>query len=231
MNSKTLALIAILAALYCVCSLLPGFPVIGVTGSKIDFVRAFDIFYGVLLGPVYGPLAAFLGSFSGKILVGGGFGVFLTPLAPVTAFVAAGLCRDKILGVKGWLWSFFVMFSITLGWFLTDIGKQASFYPIIHFLGLLIIISSNKIINKYLRQNENRYLAISALLISIPSTFTGHMLGNIIFISFFSTTPEFFMSILPISIIERTVIASISTIIISGSLFTIYRIFPELKNI
>lgn len=231
MKSKTLALTTVLSALYCVCSFLPGFPVIGVSGSKIDVVRAFDIFYGILLGPFYGALAAFVGSFTGKILAGGGFGVFLTPIAPVTAFVAAGLCHEKILGIKGWMWSCCTLILLISGWFLTETGKGAPLYPLVHAVGVIIIILFHEKIIKFVNSGNNRFLATSALLISIPSTLTGHMLGNLIFISFFDTTPIFFMSILPISIIERSIIAALATILTSGSLYTIYRLFPELRSL
>ena len=79
MDAKKLALISVFAALYVAGSFLPGFPVIGMPGSKIDAVRALEIGYGLILGPIYGPIAAFLGSVVGKTLTGGGVGLFLTP--------------------------------------------------------------------------------------------------------------------------------------------------------
>ena len=87
---------AVLAAVYAVGSYLPGFPMLGLSGSKIDLVRALEIGYGVVLGPVYGPITAFLGAIVGKTLTGGGVGLFFTPLAPVTAFAASMLEEGRV---------------------------------------------------------------------------------------------------------------------------------------
>ncbi|MBN1683328.1 ECF transporter S component [Candidatus Bathyarchaeota archaeon] len=229
MKTKTLALSTILAALYAACSFLPGFPVIGVSGSKIDIVRAFDIFYGIILGPFYGPLAAFLGSFTGKFLSGGGFSIFLTPLAPITAFVAAGLYHEKIFGIKGWILSSSISTILIIGWFFTEVGRGAPFYPIPHIIGLIMmILFKNR--NLMLFNSNKSEMIPSAIYISLSSTLTGHMLGNLIFLAFFDTTSTFFMGLLPISIIERSVITIITTILIVSSLRTIYKLYPELVN-
>jgi len=57
-NTKKLTLVATLAAVYALGSFLPGFPMIGIPGSKIDVVRALEMGYGLVLGPIFGPLTA-----------------------------------------------------------------------------------------------------------------------------------------------------------------------------
>ena len=65
-DTKKLSLIAMLASVYAALSFLPGMPMIGAEGSTIDLVRMLEIGYGLVLGPVYGPAAAFLGAIVGK---------------------------------------------------------------------------------------------------------------------------------------------------------------------
>jgi hypothetical protein len=100
-QTKKLTLVALLAAVYALDSFSPGFPMLGVSGSKIDATRSLEMVYGLLLGPVLGPLAALLGAVVGRTLTGGGFRMFFTPLAPVSVFVAAALSRRRVFGVEG----------------------------------------------------------------------------------------------------------------------------------
>ena len=98
-DAKKITLTATLAAVYALGSFLPGFPMIGVSGSKIDIVRSLEMGYGFILGPILGPITAFLGAIVGKLMTGGGIGIFFTPLAFVSALVAASLNRERIFSI------------------------------------------------------------------------------------------------------------------------------------
>jgi hypothetical protein len=230
MDAKKLALISVFAALYVAGSFLPGFPVIGMPGSKIDAVRALEIGYGLILGPIYGPIAAFLGSVVGKTLTGGGVGLFLTPLAPLTAFVAASLGRKRVSKVPGWLIASAVLIIVIAGWYSTETGREAPYYPILHVSGLMVVILFRGKIAALIHSGSSGKVALGVALCGFPATLAGHMLGNLIFIGLFNSPSALFMSILPISVTERLIITLLSTVIGAPLIIVISRVYPDLMR-
>ena len=73
-------------------------------------------------------------------------------------------------------------------------------------------------------------LALGVLLSSYPSTMAGQMVGNLIFIKLFSPSPLFFMTILPVSIIERIVLTVIATVIGTPLIMAVRDLFPDLMR-
>jgi hypothetical protein len=224
-STKNLALMALLASVYAAGSFLPGFPMIGLPGSKIDLVRALEIGYGVVLGPVYGPITVFIGAVVGKTLTGGGTGLFFTPLAPVTAFVAAMLARRG-----GWKIAASILVSLILIWYALPTGRSAWVVPSLHLVGLLVILVSRDRVSELLSSDNRGKLTTGMLLCSLPSTLAGHMLGNIIFAVAFSPSPEFFVGVLPISAVERTVITVLATFIGVSMVMAIRQVYPDLMQ-
>jgi uncharacterized membrane protein len=222
-RTKIIALMTILAALYTVGSYLPGFPMIGVPGSKIDLVRALEISYGIVLGPIYGPITAFLGAIVGKTLTGGGVGLFFTPLAPITAFVAANM---KIRG--GWKNSAVIILMLILVWYMSPMGRRAYLAPILHVAGLIIVVALGERIFTYLNSENRTKLYFGLFLAGLPSTLAGHIAGNIIYLNLFNPAPEFFVAILPVSTAERLVIALIATIVGAPIIYGVRLFYPEL---
>lgn len=227
-DTKKLTLVATLAAVYALGSFLPGFPMIGVPGSKIDVVRSLEIGYGLILGPIFGPLTAFLGAIVGKTLTGGGLGLFFTPLAPVSAFMAAALSRRDVFKVRGWTMAAAILFAMIAGWYGTRTGRAALYYPVLHLIGLGIVLGFRGKLADYLQSEDKGRLSLGVALCSFPSTMAGHMLGNLIFISLLRPEPLFFMSILPVSAAERIVLTILSTIIATPLLLIVRSLFPEL---
>lgn len=227
-ETRRLTLVALLASIYAVGSFMPGFPMIGASGSKIDIVRSLEICYGLVLGPVLGPSAAFLGAIVGKTLTGGGVGLFFTPLSLVSSFMAASMKRHKLLSLRGWIFSVFLISCLIAGWYVTPIGRDAPLYPIPHLIGLGMILLFRERVTGYLNSREKGKLTLGLLLSSYPSTMAGHMLGNLIFMHLFNPSHLFFMAILPISIIERTVLTIIATLIGVPLIITMRKILPEM---
>jgi len=224
---KKLTLLAMLAAVYSLGSFLPGFPMFGIPGSKIDVVRSLEMGYGIILGPVFGSLTAFLGALVGKILTGGGFGMFFTPLAPLSAFVAAAFSRRYILRIRGWLLASAIFIILIASWYSTNIGRAIPFYPILHFVGLGIILGFRGKVVDFIQSENKSQVSLGVALCSFPSTMAGHMLGNLIFISLIKPDPLFFMTILPVSAAERIAITFLSTIITAPLLLIMRSLFPE----
>jgi hypothetical protein len=229
-EARKLTLIALLGALYALGSYLPGFPLLGMPGSRIDIVRSLEMGYGFILGPVYGPITAFIGALVGKTLTGGGFGLYFTPLAPVAAFVAASLGRYEVFGVKGWMISAAITLVLISGWYVTPIGRSAPYYPMLHLAGLAVILLFRGKLADYINSEDRRRLSFGVAMASYSSTMAGHMLGNLIFISLVETSPLFFVGILPMTAAERLVLTTLSTVIMTPLIPLVKEAFPELVN-
>jgi len=225
MNTKKVTLIAMLASAYAVLSLLPGMPMIGAEGTTIDLVRMLEIGYGLVLGPVYGPAAAFIGAVVGKMLKGGGFGLFFTPLAAVSAFIAALLGR----GIKkGWMGAAGVLGILTAGWYLFETGRSVPLYPMIQYAGLAIILVFRDRISEMIISEDRKTITMGVLLCSFPSTVTGHMLGGLIYIVLLNPAASIFVGILPIAIMERVAISIGATLFGTSLILAVRKIYPEL---
>lgn len=225
MNTKKVTLIAMLASAYAVLSLLPGMPMIGAEGTTIDLVRMLEIGYGLVLGPVYGPAAAFIGAVVGKMLKGGGFGLFFTPLAAVSAFIAAMLGREI---KRGWVGAAGVLGALTAGWYLFETGRTVPLYPVIQFVGLAIIIVFRDRISEMIKSEDRKTVTMGVLLCSFPSTVTGHMLGGLIYIVLLNPAASIFVGILPIAIIERVAITIGATLFGTSLVLAVRKIYPDL---
>jgi riboflavin transporter FmnP len=225
MNTKKVTLIAMLASAYAVLSLLPGMPMIGAEGTTIDLVRMLEIGYGLVLGPVYGPAAAFIGAVVGKMLKGGGFGLFFTPLAAVSAFIAAMLGR----GIKkGWMGAAGVLGVLTAGWYMFETGRTVPLYPMIQFVGLAIILLFRGRISEMIKSEDRKTVTLGVLLCSFPSTVTGHMLGGLIYIVLLNPAASICVGILPIAIIERVAITIGATMFGTSLVLAVRKIYPDL---
>lgn len=213
MKARNITLVALLAAIYAVVSLLPGFPVIGVPGSDIRLTRSLEMGYGIALGPVMGPISAFVGAVVGRATTGGGTAILFTPLALVSSFMAAAMAKREIFKIKGWILSSLVLVGILLVWYATPAGQSIPIYAIPHIIGLGILLIMRGRITELLHSESRRKLFFGILLSSYPSTMAGQMLGNIIFLVFFNPVPAFFMTVLPVTIVERIVITLVAAIV------------------
>jgi hypothetical protein len=86
-------------------------------------------------------------------------------------------------------------------------------------------------ISEWVNSNERGKVVLGILVVSLAGTMTGHILGNLIFIALFNPSPLLFLAILPVSIIERTVIIVISTLIGAPLIMRVRRFYPELKDL
>ena len=235
LDTKRLTLTAVLAAVYTVGSFLPGFPMMGASGT-IDLVRALEMGYGILLGPVYGPLAALLGALIGKFLSGGGFGMFMVPLAPVSAFTAAVLSRPRVYRAKGWMYAAAIISALCLGWYLTPTGRAVYYFPFWHLIGLgMVLLLRGKLADLLISENR-AHLTLGVALSSYAATIAGHMLGNLIFVALGPSLlgipspalTSIFAGLFWISPVERITITALSTLIMAPIILVARNMYPEL---
>ena len=227
MDTKKLTLVAILASAYAALSLLPGIPMIGADGSTIDLVRMLEIGYGLVLGPVYGPLAAFIGAVVGKIIKGGGLAMFFTPLAAVTAFEAAMIGRDN--GKRWWV-AAIVEAVLIAGWYVFEIGRVVWYFPVMHVAALLTLLVLRGRISAWINSEDRKQMSLGVFLCSFISTVAGHMLGNLIFIVLLAPASSMFVAILVVSLFERIGISIGATIFATSLLIAVRKMYPELLD-
>ena len=225
MKPKKLTLIAILASAYAALSMLPGMPMIGAEGSSIDLVRMLEIGYGLVLGPMYGPIAAFIGAVIGKMLTGGGFGLFFTPLAAVSAFVAAMIGRDN---GRYWWVAAGVEAVLIAGWYVFETGRIVWYYPVMHVASLVALLVLRTRISDWIDSEDRSRMSLGVFICSFASTVAGHMLGGLIFIVLLAPDPALFIALMAVSIIERIGISFGATVFATSLLITVRKIYPEL---
>jgi hypothetical protein len=146
---------AVFAALsWVVSEFVPGIPIIGASGSRISFDVALAPIYGIIIGPYLGFFAALIG---GLVAAGSLFTVLTSFSTAISAFVAGMLVTRKT-GVgkilPGWIFSAIAILLLLVGWYSTEIGRQAPFYPIPHLIGLLIVLVSRGWIANKIEEKE-----------------------------------------------------------------------------
>jgi len=144
LSAREVAFVAFFAALsVVVIEVLPGIPIVGVPGSNIKFDAVLAPIYGLVIGPYLGFLAALFG---GLITAGDPFSI-LTSFSPAVSALVAGFLTQKTMRgnggwIKGWMLAAASLGFLIGGWYLTDVGRQAPLYPMLHFAGLAIILGS-----------------------------------------------------------------------------------------
>ena len=144
LSSGDVAFMAIFAALSAVViRLLPGIPIVGVAGASIKFDAVLAPIYGLIIGPYLGFAAALFG---GLITAGSLFDI-LTSFSPAVSALVAGFLTKENVGngggkIKGWMLAATILGLLIVGWYLTGVGQQAPFYPVLHFAGLVFILAT-----------------------------------------------------------------------------------------
>ncbi|MCS7115192.1 MAG: ECF transporter S component [Nitrososphaerota archaeon] len=150
-SAREVALTATFAALsWIVSKFIPGIPIIGAEGSKISWDVSLAPIYGVIIGPYLGFLAALIG---GLVAAGSLFTVLTSFCTGVSAFVA-GMLTDKERKSYGWALSAAVIALLLAGWYSTEVGRTAPFYPVLHIAGLLIALFARGWISERLAEGK-----------------------------------------------------------------------------
>ena len=232
LTTRKLAFTSVFAALSAVVAeFIPGIPVIGVQGSSIKFDAALAPIWGIVLGPNLGCLAALIG---GLAAAGTNFLSILTSFCTaVSAYVAGVLTQKEVrvssVKLKGWIVGSLVSFLLILGWYSMPVGREAPYYPVLQTAGFLIPLIFRGWISRNFMEGGKKAL-LSICMASYCGIVSDHMLGNLIYLSMFpNLTAIIFMSVLPISVVERTVLTLIATVIGSSLVLSLRleRLFPR----
>jgi hypothetical protein len=109
----------------------------------------------LIIGPYLGFAAALFG---GLITAGSPFDI-LTSFSPAISALVAGFLTKENVGngeskIKGWMIAATVLGLLIIGWYLTGVGQQAPFYPVLHFAGLAFILVTRDWIAKAFKKLE-----------------------------------------------------------------------------
>lgn len=188
-----LVLVASLSALYAVFRAVPTFPMFAIPGASF---RAGDIvapLYGIILGPLVGPLAVAFGTIIGFFV--GAPPVFLgldflpaTMCATVVGLATRGRRREAILLNIGLILAFL---SLPFAPTLIQVGSYQVPYVWLHLLGLVVLASPiasravHALSNDWTAQIESssrnyRVQFLAILVLALIGTLAQHVTGGII---------------------------------------------------
>lgn len=185
-NSKTrlIALTSSFAVIYATLRIIPIFPLVGVPGATFSSSDIFVPLFGIILGPVYGGAAVFVGTFLGFIL--GKPVVFLgLDFLPATiGTISVGLlARGKRVPVIA---IFLLALTIFLVHPFTLVLVQLPFVSIpfnwLHIVALIILISPiSRKASIWVNSKSIIQITRGLAILAIIGTMIQHLVGGIVF--------------------------------------------------
>lgn len=156
-------------------------PISGIMGSNQSFTL-FELIAphgGMFLGPLFGALSAFIVRGINVIITQQSLD-FLTVMRFLPMILAA-----VYFGMKGRKMA--IIFPICIILFLVHpIGQEAWLYPLIWLIPLIATFGKRRLI-----------------LNSLGATFTAHAVGSTIFLYAFGLTPQIWLALIPVVLLER----------------------------
>lgn len=221
MHTRSLALAIYMSAVYATLSYLPGFPVIGVENARISLVSGIAPVYGFLLGPWLGFLSCLIGACINRVVSGANLFQWLTlPATPISALIAGALVKTDPRNKWVRHVPILILTTLILAWYLIPVGRTILYFPILHWIALILMISfRNKLPMIYDGISKAR-LTIYIAIASFSATMTTHMYGTLMFIlsahllivEVLDLAP-LLTSIIPVVVVERLTFTTISTIL------------------
>jgi len=209
-RTKTIALIAIFAALFAVLRRMDAIPMIGVPGARFSLSDILPPIYGVILGPFTGGISVIIGTFLGIAMGKPVIFLFLDFLPAFVNTVAIGLL------VKRKWWPVVLLYVALLVAFLInpltsifiDVGGIAIPFVWLHIVALVVLLSplarkapkwvesveqikkvekvepakqTNRLRKFVDSVKRIRYLTIGLFVFAFIGTMMQHLMGNILY--------------------------------------------------
>jgi hypothetical protein len=227
-NSKKMALMSVFSVIYLILRMLPTFPMVGVGGAFFSISDVIAPIYGILLGPITGPMSIAIGTF---LAIGLGKPAVFLGLDFLPAFMNALslglLIRKKWLFVVILNFILLIIFSIhpyTLLFVNIGIGGTGYAMPFawMHMIAFLLLLSplSKKAVI-WISKSSTKMVWVGSIILFFIGTFIQHLTGNILFESIlgmflrtipFEAFPPIWTTIFWLYPIERTTLIIISSI-------------------
>lgn len=181
LTTKQIALISIFAALIVIVTRLPSIPIFGGEGNVELSVILYPVI-GIVLGPWMGFVAAFLGNFVAWIIPSSTmFGLLLIPAGAVASFVSGSMSQKS--SRLNWRAATAVLAALDALWYLTPVGLEAPFYPVLHFAALVLVILFRDKISEYIHSSSKNTIVLGTAICSYAAIMADHMFGNLVWIS------------------------------------------------
>jgi len=185
LTTKQIALISVFAALIAIVTRLPGIPILGGPtqgGGEIKFSVILYPIIGIVLGPRMGLVAAFLGNFVAWIIpTSTVFGLLTIPAGAIAAFVSG--CMSQSSGKLNWTAAAGALAVLDTLWYLTPIGLEAPFYPVLHLAALALILLFRNKTSEYIHSPSRDKTVFGTAICSYVAVMADHMFGNLVWIS------------------------------------------------
>ena len=168
------------------------------------------------------------------------FGLLLIPAGAIAAFVSGSL--SQVVGRMNWKVTAGVLAALDIVWYLTPVGWEAPFFPILHLTALALVLLFRDKISEYVHSPLRDRTAVGVALCSFIAVMADHVFGSLVWIfSIGWVVPlkavrdsiralvmvwvklgvsvpadkigDIFMLILPIMTVERIIYTAIATVL------------------
>ena len=247
LTTKQVALTSAFAALIVMFTRLPGIPIIGAPGAKVELSVVIYPLIGILLGGEVGAIAVLIGNFASWLIPPSTLlGLLMIPPGVLAVLVAGSLRSSE--KTFNWKLASATLTVLNVLWYFTPIGLEAPFYPILHWSALLLIVVFREKTKIFLESASKLRIVLGTGICSFAALMSDSMAGNLIFIYAvgwvvplrsvldavaglgmfwvklgipklpFTGMAALFMGALIITAIERTIMTIVSTLIGSAVL-------------
>ena len=181
LTTKQVALISVFAALIVMITRLPGIPIIGAPGAKVQLSVVIYPLIGILLGGWIGAIAVLIGNFASWLVPPSTLlGLLMIPPGVLAALVAGSLrSKDRIFS---WKLSSTVLLALNASWYLTPVGFEAPLYPVLHWSALLLVVIFRDRTEAFLESDSRLHILLGTGISSFAALMSDSMAGNLIFI-------------------------------------------------
>jgi len=209
-NTKSIAFIAIFAALYAVLGYLPLFYIFGAYGQFITASLIIAPIIGIILGPLGGALAVAIGGLVGMAITGNApMGIF-TFLPGTFDAVCTGLAFRGKWYVSAIIFTAFIIAFAAL----PSIG-DARYFVWFHAVALFLLLSpATTLATEYIRTFNAQKLVLGVGIFAFIGVLVDHIVGSLIYQSIIAPLPpstwEAVAFIYPVERLLVTIVAAIT---------------------
>jgi len=208
-NTKSIAFIAIFAALYTVLGYVPLFYVFGAYGQFITAALIIAPIIGIVLGPIGGALSVALGGLVGMAITGNApMGIFTFLPGTLDAFCTGLVFRGKWY-ISAILFAAFIMAFAAL----PSIG-DARYFVWFHAIALFLLLSpATTLATDYIKTFNPQKLVFGVGIFAFIGVLMDHIVGSFIYQSAIAPLPpsvwEAVAFIYPVERLLVTIVAAV----------------------
>jgi len=208
--SLALSMVSVFAVLNVVGDSVPLTPVVGFAQSRLTLGWALASLTGLMLGPFTGSLSCLLASLVELFL---GFPILVPfgPLGLVRSALAA--FQTGMFSTRRWAVSGSTLFLLILGWLLTPQGQEAIFVLVFHIFGLILILVLRHRVAAGLESQNRARVGLAIGVAAYCGSISRHLFGNLLFVLFASLPGVVFLAAMPLTLLEQTFFAVVSSML------------------